>query len=79
MSGKIGLSGSTSIFSYSPGACPDITTFFIYPSDVPRNANVWGPVIAVVTEVMDSESNRNRAFAIIGDTPLNFKPTVQKL
>lgn len=79
VSGRIALPGSISTFSYSPGLGPDISTFFIHPVAVPRNANVCGPVMADVTDVIDSFSKSNSEYDTIGDTPLIFKPTLQKL
>lgn len=53
-------------------------TFLIQPFAVPKNANVCCPVIAAVTEVIDSFSKSNSEFDTIGDTPLIFRPTLQK-
>lgn len=101
------LPGSISMLSYSPGSGPEIKTFLMLPSAVPkiitefchqqlktiklsncsmlffnrlpRNANVCGPVIAAVTEVIDAKSKSNKEYEMIGDTPLIFNPTLQKL
>lgn len=73
------LPGSISTISYSPGSGPEIKTFFIVPSAVPKNASVCGPVIAAVTDVIDAFSKSNNEYETIGETPLIFKPTLQKL
>lgn len=65
--------------SYSPVVPPEIITFFIVPLAVPRKAKVCGPVMAGVIEVIDSLLKSNRERATIGETPLIFNPTLQKL
>lgn len=79
VSGRIALLGSISTLSYSPGSGPEISTFLIHPLAVPKKARVCGPVIAADTEVIDSFSKSNIDDATIGDTPLIFRPTLQKL
>lgn len=79
VSGRMALPGSISILSYSPGSWPDISTFLINPLAVPKNASVCGPVIAAVTDVIDSFSKSNNDDETSGDTPLIFRPTLQKL
>lgn len=73
------LAGSISMLSYSPGLDPDNKTFFTEPLTVPKKASVCGPVIAAVTDVIDSFSKSNKEYATIGAVPLIFNPTVQKL
>lgn len=79
VSGKIELPRSILIDSYSPGFGPESNTFLTTPFDVPKNANVFGPVVAAVTDVIDSLSKSNREYATIGATPLILRPTLQKL
>lgn len=76
---KILLPGSIIISSYSPAFVPDIRTFFMAPSEVPRNANECGPVVVAVTDVIETLSKWNKARAVTGETPLIFNPTLQKL
>lgn len=76
---RIMFPGSIVISSYSPGFCPESSTFFIEPCSVPRKAKVCGPVVVAVTEVTETSLKWNKACEVIGATPLIFSPTLQKL